>query len=152
MWRPVLTKVAAFRGTPTGDLDEAVEARVARQMVLREGDRTFAFVVQESALWARLGDATMMAEQLRHLIAIMDLHRVSLGVIPADARRDLWPVEGFWMFDGDRVAVETVSAWITITQPAEIALYSVAFEELAALSATGDAARAIIRRLIGELG
>lgn len=147
----VLSKVAAFRATPTTDLEQAVAARVVRQKVLCEGGRTFAFVLEESALWARLGGRATMAGQLAHLLEVMAWPRVSLGVIPAAADRNLWPVEGFWMFDDDRVAVETVSAWITVTQSAETALYNAAFGELAGLAAYGDEARAIVTGLLRHL-
>ncbi|WP_067449890.1 helix-turn-helix domain-containing protein [Actinomadura macra] len=145
--RAVLTTVGSFRNSPTADLDDAVDARIARQRVLREGDHRFAFLVEESALWSRLGGAEVLADQLAHLLRITRLPTVSFGVIPADAERRLWPVEGFWMFDKERVSVETVSGWLTITQPAEIALYASAFEELAQPAAHGAAARELITRV-----
>lgn len=147
----VLSKVAAFRTTPAADLEQAIAARVARQKVLREGEHTFAFVLEESALWARLAGGGAMREQVAHLLEVMAWPRISLGIIPAAAERSLWPVEGFWMFDDERVAIETVSAWITVTQSTEIALYAAAFDELAALAAYGDPARAIITALLQRL-
>lgn len=149
--RAVLAKVGSFRGSPTGDLDEAVAARVARQRVLRKGGHRFAFLVEESALWARLGGAGVLADQLAHLLGLSGLPRVSLGVIPADIDRELWPVEGFWMFDQERVSVETVSGWLTITQPAEIAQYAAAFEEFAELAVYGAEARQLISRIRNTL-
>ncbi|CNF11561.1 Uncharacterised protein [Mycobacterium tuberculosis] len=145
--RAVLTKVGSFRGSPTADLDEAVAARIARQRILREGDHRFAFIVEESALWTRIGGAEVLADQLTHLLRVMRLPSVSLGVVPADADRGLWPVEGFWMFGTERVSVETVSGWLTVTQPAEIARYATAFEEFAELAVHGPAARALITKV-----
>jgi hypothetical protein len=107
--------------------------------------------MEESALWARLGGRAVMADQLRHLLEMITLPRVSLGVIPADADRRLWPVEGFWMFDDERVAVELVSAWVTITQPAEIVLYAETFDELAALAVYGKTARELITKALHAL-
>ncbi|MFI0448216.1 helix-turn-helix domain-containing protein [Actinomadura sp. 6N118] len=144
--RAVLTKVGSFRDVPTSDLDEAVAARIARQRVLRQGARRFAFILEESAIWTRLGGAEVAHYQLGHLLQVMTLPSVSLGIIPADADRELWPVEGFWMFDRERVTVETVSGWLTITQPAEVAQYAAAFEEFAELAAYGAAARALITK------
>jgi transcriptional regulator with XRE-family HTH domain len=145
--RAVLAKVSSFRGIPAKDLEEAVAARIGRQRVLREGDHRFAFLVEESALWVRLGGVEVMGDQFAHLFQVMSLPSVSFGVIPADAERDLWPAEGFWMFDEERVAVETVSAWLTIMQPAEIALYASAFEEFAKLAVYGAVARELIARV-----
>ncbi len=149
--RAVLTKVGSFRSSPTGDLDAAVAARIARQHVLRDGDHRFAFLVEESALWVRLGGSEVLAEQLAHLLELIGLPRVSLGVIPSDADRELWPVEGFWMFDQERVSVETVSGWLTITQPGEISQYAAVFEEFAELAAYGAKARRVISNIRNTL-
>lgn len=35
----------------------------------------------------------------------------------------MWPVEGLWIFDEERVLVELVTAEITVTQPREIVQY-----------------------------
>lgn len=148
----VLTRIGSFRGIPTADLDAAVTARIARQRVLREGDHRFAFLVEESALWVRLGGAEVLADQLAHLLQVMRLPSVSLGVIPADVDRDAWPVEGFWMFDQERVSVETVTGRLTITQPAEIAQYAATFVEFTELAVAGAAARELITRVRDALG
>jgi transcriptional regulator with XRE-family HTH domain len=149
--RAILTKVGSFRGSPTADLDEAVAARIERQLILREGDHRFAFLVEESALWTRLGGTEVLADQLAYLLQVKKSPRVSLGVIPADTDRELWPVEGFWMFDRERVSVETVSGWLTITQPTEIAQYASAFEEFAGLASYGAAARELIANVRDRL-
>ncbi|MBT2210327.1 helix-turn-helix transcriptional regulator [Actinomadura sp. NEAU-AAG7] len=149
--RAILAKVGSFRDVPTTDLDEAVAARIARQRVLREGAHRFAFLMEESAIWTRLGGTEVAREQLADLQQVMTLPSVSLGIIPADAHRELWPVEGFWMFDRERVTVETVSGWLTITQPAEIVQYEAVFEEFAGLAAYGSAARELLQKAQNHL-
>ncbi|MEV4670111.1 helix-turn-helix transcriptional regulator [Actinomadura sp. NPDC049382] len=145
--RALLSKIGAFRGTPPADLDDAVAARIARQRVLSEGDHRFAFLMEESALWVRLGGAEVLADQLAHLLQVAKLPSVSLGVIPAAADREFWPVEGFWMFDRERVSVETVTGRLTITRPIEIAQYAAAFMELTGSAVTGAAAHELITRV-----
>ncbi|MEU5880884.1 helix-turn-helix transcriptional regulator [Spirillospora sp. NPDC047279] len=149
--RAVLTKVGSFRNVPSADLDEAVAARISRQRVLHQGAHRFAFLLEESAIWTRLGGAEVARDQLARLEHVTTLPSVSLGIIPADVDREHWPVEGFWMFDQDRVTVETVSGWLTITQPAEIAQYAAVFEEFAELAVYGAAARAQLAKTANRL-
>src|SRR5438270_382096 len=109
-------------------------------------------VGQEAALRAGIGGAEMMAGQLGHLITVASLPNVSLGILPDRADRDAaWPVESFWIFDDEQVAVELVSGYLTVTQPREIAMYAQVFAELAELAVYGAAARSLIMAAIGSL-
>ena len=55
------------------------------------------------------------------------------------------------MFDETRVQVETVSAGLDITQPAEISLYAQVFDLLQRSAVYGRGARELIRRAVGDL-
>lgn len=134
------------------DVAEAVAARMERQRVLYEGDRRFAFLVEESVLWAGIGGAEVMSGQLGHLISVASLPNVSLGVVPMTPDRERWPAEGFWIYDAAQVNVELISGYLTITQPSEVAMYADTFAELAALAVYGAPARALIASALGALG
>ncbi|MEU6475393.1 helix-turn-helix transcriptional regulator [Streptomyces sp. NPDC047017] len=133
------------------DVAEAVAARMERQRVLHEGDRRFAFLVEESVLRAGIGGAEVMAAQLGHLVSVASLPHVSLGVVPMRADRERWPAEGFWIYDTAQVNVELISGYLTITQPSEIAMYAETFAELAALAVYGANARALIAKAMERL-
>ncbi len=64
----------------------------------------------------------------------------------------MWPVEGFWIFDEERVLVELVTAEITVTQPREITQYERTFSALAELAVYGVSARRLITTAIDALG
>jgi hypothetical protein len=137
------------------DIDEAVEVRIQRQRVLVEGEHTFAILVEAAVLYNGIGGHRTMAEQLRHLLTVSKLPSVSLGVVPFQPDRVLRPVEGFWIFDDERVTVELVSGWLTLTHPKQIALYVQAFESLAAQAVYGQEAQTAITAAtdpIRELG
>lgn len=134
------------------DVDEAVKARMDRQRILIEGDRTFAFLVEESVLRCGIGGTEVMAGQLGHLITVSSLPNVSVGVVPMRPDRACWPVEGFWIFDSAEVNVELVSGFLTITQPREVISYSQTFAELAESAVYGSPARALITLAIDALG
>jgi len=74
----------------------------------------------------------------------MSLPSVSLGVIPHTARRGVWPLETFTVFDSARVHVELLSAQVTVVAPGEVGLYERAFAEQARAAVFGRAARRVI--------
>jgi transcriptional regulator with XRE-family HTH domain len=133
------------------DVAEAVAARMERQRVLYEGDRRFAFLVEESVLRTGIGGAEVMAGQLGHLVSIASLPNVSVGVVPMLPDRERWPAEGFWIYDTAQVNVELISGYLTITQPSEVAMYADTFAELAALAVYGANARALITSALDAL-
>ncbi|MEV0127258.1 helix-turn-helix transcriptional regulator [Dactylosporangium sp. NPDC050688] len=148
--RARMRRIIEFNGIPD-DLENAVRARMDRQRVVHAGDHTFAVVLEENALHARIGDTDMMAAQLAHLITVAVLPNVSVGVIPRDADRTMWASPGFWIYDDERVIVETPSAQLTVTQPREVAVYARWFVELSSMAVVGSAARRIITDAITAL-
>ncbi|MFF1646844.1 helix-turn-helix domain-containing protein [Streptomyces sp. NPDC058240] len=134
------------------DVADAVGARMERQRVLYEGDRRFAFLVEESVLRSGIGGADVMTGQLGHLISIASLPNVSLGVVPMRPDRERWPAEGFWIYDAAQVNVELISGYLTLTQPSEVAMYAETFAELSALALYGAPARALITSAMDTLG
>ncbi|MFB7355973.1 helix-turn-helix domain-containing protein [Streptomyces gardneri] len=147
----LLTSITRFQGTPD-DVTEAVAARVARSRFLYEGTHRYAVLMEEWVLRSRIGNVPAMAGQLRHLLTMMPLASLSLGIIPFTAERTVWPLEAFYLYDDRRVAVETLTARIAVTQPRELGDYAQAFEELSRLAVYGDNARALITAAIDALG
>ncbi|MFE0043321.1 helix-turn-helix domain-containing protein [Streptomyces albireticuli] len=148
--RALMSSITEFQGTPD-DVEEAVAARLERSRLLVGGSRRFSVLIEEWVLRARLGDAATMAGQLGHLLAVMPLPSVSLGIIPLTTARQVWPLEAFYMFDDSLVSVETLSAFVNITSPGEVALYGKAFARLQETAVYGVQARACITRAIDAL-
>ncbi|MHA5048789.1 helix-turn-helix domain-containing protein [Streptomyces sp. SD15] len=140
------------RRVEVDDVSEAVVVRMERQRVLYEGDRRFAFLVEESVLRNGLCGADAMIGQLGHLLTVGSMPNVSLGVVPMGPDRSRMPVEGFWIFDTEQVNVELVSGHLTITQPSEVSAYADTFAELADLAVYGGSARALITAAMDSLG
>ncbi|WP_395295880.1 helix-turn-helix domain-containing protein [Kitasatospora hibisci] len=140
------------RRVAVDDVEAAVEARMERQRVLREGDRRFAFLVEESVLRSSLGGPDVLRGQLDHLLTVGTRPNVSLGVVPMSPDRLRMPVEGFWIYDTAQVNVELVSGYLTISQPSEITLYEQAFSELATQAVHGPEAWALIAAAAAALG
>ncbi|MCP3820495.1 helix-turn-helix transcriptional regulator [Streptomyces sp. A3M-1-3] len=147
----LLRSITEFQGTPD-DVSDAVRARLDRSRVVREGDHRFALLLEETVLYYRVSDDEAMAGQLGYLLSVMAQPNVSLGVIPFEARRTVWPLEAFYAFDDAQVAVETLTAEINVTAPGEIRTYLKAFGELSRIAVHGSEARARITRAIDSLG
>ncbi|MFJ9953559.1 helix-turn-helix domain-containing protein [Kitasatospora sp. NPDC091207] len=147
----LMRSITEFQETPD-DVAEAVAARVARGRFLHEGRHRFAVLMEEWVLRSRIGDAATMAGQLGHLLAVMPLASLSLGVIPFTAKRGIWPLEAFYLYDDRHAVVETLTAEVNVTQPREVADYIRAFAELQRLAVHGAQARALITSAIAALG
>lgn len=134
------------------DIDAAVAVRMERQRFLYEGNHVYAVLMEQTALWSGVGGADVTAGQLGHLVTVSSLPSVRLGIIPTRPDREVaWPIEGFWMFDDNEVAVELVSGHLTVTQPREIEMYAQAFAELSSIAVFGVRARSLIASAISAL-
>jgi Domain of unknown function (DUF5753) len=139
-----------FYGIPD-DVEQSIEARLARQDALTEGILRLHIVIGEQALKTRLGGAEIMQGQLGRVLEASTLPRLRLGIIPSTAVHEVWPIHGFWLFDQRIVRVETYTAELTINQPREIALYAKAFEGLSRSAVYGQEARTLITQALNDL-
>jgi transcriptional regulator with XRE-family HTH domain len=133
------------------DHDTATATRMQRQRVLRSGSHQFIVLLAEQVLQCRIGSAEIMIEQLDRLLASMSMPNVLLGILPATAGLGAHTQTAFWIFDDDLVKVETLTAALDITRPAEIVVYATAFAQMRQAAAYGDTARKLILRARDEL-
>ncbi|MFI9168799.1 helix-turn-helix domain-containing protein [Streptomyces lincolnensis] len=149
--RGLMSSISRFRDIPD-DVADAVAARLERSRIIHEPGHRFVMVIEEPALYYRLGDQDAMAAQLGYLLTAGALPSVSLGIIPSATQvRPMWPLELFHVYDETLVSVELLAARVQVTQPSEIALYVKAFEELRSLAVYGAGARSLILRAIEAL-
>ncbi|MFF2385167.1 helix-turn-helix domain-containing protein [Streptomyces sp. NPDC058108] len=133
------------------DTDAAVNARMRRQEVLYAGDKTFRVLVWEGALHALVGPAEVMAGQLDRLIGLIGLPQISLSIVPLGARLKLSPKHGFWIFDEERVVVETISTEFTLESAEDVNLYGRVWDRLEESAVHGQQARRLIGRARASL-
>ncbi|MEV6928114.1 helix-turn-helix transcriptional regulator [Dactylosporangium sp. NPDC051485] len=143
-WRTVMS-------LPEDDTEAANAIRMDRQRILRLGQRRFIFLLAEQVLYSRVPSAPAMLDQLDRLAEVMNLPRVSLGLIPAAAGLDGHSQTSFWIFDDSLVQVETLTTGLDITRPEEIELYAAAFERMRGTAVFGRHAKALIGRARDEL-
>lgn len=144
--RAVFRKLAAIKGAPD-DADEAVAVRMQRQAVLYDSAKRIDLLVAEAALRSPIAPRDVMAAQYDRLIALLGVSNVRFGIVPLDVELPLPMLHGVWILD-DFVSVETLNTEIATRDPDDVKLYNDAFDELWKVAAEGDAARAILSRLL----
>jgi hypothetical protein len=147
--RQMLAFWYAFLDAPD-DTDATVTMKAARTAVALTPAKRIAVVLGEQALRTRRGTPEEHADQLVHLLSAMRLPFVSVGVIPAGARRQAIATIGFWIFDDNAVALETPTAAVKVVRPKEIALYAELFDRLRREAVHGDPARRLVTEVLAE--
>ncbi|GAA3755036.1 helix-turn-helix domain-containing protein [Salinactinospora qingdaonensis] len=128
------------------DLDNAVRARMRRQSILNEPHPICHILIWEPVLRMRLCPADVMVEQVDRIAESIKRSRLDIGILPTDAELDVVPSHGFWIFDEDRVLVETVSAELCLTDRDAIAPYRQVFTKLSRVALRGVAAQRLVVR------
>ncbi|MGW3656484.1 helix-turn-helix domain-containing protein [Streptomyces sp. NPDC005151] len=128
------------------DTEDAVRARMRRQDVLYESGKTFRVLLWEAALHVMLCAPEAMAGQLDRLAGLIGRDNVELGVIPLGAPAATTMKHGFWIFDEQRVTVETVSVELRLDGAQDIELYQRVWDRLNEAASYGAAAHRLIAR------
>jgi transcriptional regulator with XRE-family HTH domain len=97
-----------------GDIDADVRARMRRQEILYQPDKTLRFVICEPALRWRVGPLPVVLGQLDRLASLMDLPNLEIGLIPWSTEATVLHYTGFQIFgepgqDEMVVSVETLT-------------------------------------------
>jgi hypothetical protein len=134
------------------DLRAAVAERMDRQTLLNRTDARWMFILEEWVLWLHPWSVELQIDQLHHLLRVREHPTVSIGIIPADApRQGIHPAETFDITDTELVNIELVSGYLSITDPAEIAMYQSTWDQLSSLAVFGQPSVAFIERAMGTL-
>jgi transcriptional regulator with XRE-family HTH domain len=140
--RAILTQCISFLGT-TDDVEAAVEARMRRQRILHIGRHRISILLGEQALHTTVGNDDVMMAELEYLATVIGSPRLSLGIVPQDAKF-IYTTTCFVLYDRRQAMIETISAELSVTTPAELAYYEKTWAALHRQAVYGDEARARI--------
>ncbi|MEV0115893.1 helix-turn-helix transcriptional regulator [Streptomyces sp. NPDC050844] len=143
--RHLLIGNADLMNTPR-DTEAAVAARKKRQEVLYEVDKTFRVLVWEGVLHALVCPPEVMVGQLDRLMSLIGMTSVSFGLVPFGAQLGISPKHGFWIFDEERVIVETVNTELQMESAEDVALYGRVWDRLNEAAVYGARARHLLAR------
>ncbi|GGJ88083.1 transcriptional regulator [Streptomyces camponoticapitis] len=147
------------RVTPEQDHDEIprlVDVRMRRQELLTGSNAPdFWAVVHQSALMHVIGSGQVMAEQLERMLDIGRRRNVTVQVLPYDA--GAYPTTGPFTVlgfpeqeDPDVVYREGLTDSIYLELPADVSVYTKAFDHLRALALSPQQSAALIRAALEE--
>ncbi|MFJ6934454.1 helix-turn-helix domain-containing protein [Streptomyces sp. NPDC101132] len=128
------------------DTEAAVAARMRRQEVLYEPGKLFRVLLWEAALHVLVCPREVMAGQLDRLVGLIGMSTVELGIVPLGAPLPLTPKHGFWIFDEQRVIVETVNTELSYDSADDLALYTRVWDGLHSAAVHGPQAHRLIAR------
>ncbi|MFJ5548531.1 helix-turn-helix domain-containing protein [Streptomyces sp. NPDC093225] len=153
----------ALPETAQADIDKRVQVRMRRQERVSDSEnetergplRLWA-VIDEAALLRRVGDAQVMANQLRHLIEQSELPHVTVQVMPFSMGAHPG-VNGQYAIlefpdaaDSTVVYIEGVTSDLYLEKANDVQKYSVMYEHLRAQALNVEQTRAFIAKTIQE--
>lgn len=147
-----LARALSLTGVSDSYVQQTIDQRLYRQKRVREGDLMLDVVQPESVLHMRVGDAAVMAEQLRTVAELAALPNVNLRIItfaagPYPARR----FDGFVTMDHPwgtpRVHIEGYGGGRVITDSDEIAYFTEVFDHATRIALPSGKSRDFVERL-----
>lgn len=144
------------------DVRQRVELRMGRQRILDRADDPVRLwtVLDESVLYRKRGDATVMHAQLAHLLEMSERPRIDIQVLPLDAGAHIAQHGGTFTIMkfppdmlGDPGVVYQEIAWtgLYIEEPVEVNMYERALARVHSLAATPEDSQKIIQRAMKEV-
>ena len=150
--RHIISSYSRVEPVPPGMVGRMVKVRMRRQQVLDREGLQISVVLDESVLKRRIGDESVMYEQLQRLVQEADRPNLTLQVLPLAAQHTVFG-ESFVIFgfgaDSDAMLQEVVStehlkSGFTLEGERETYLHRIAFQMLAEAALDPVASRALI--------
>jgi transcriptional regulator with XRE-family HTH domain len=150
--RHIITSYSRVEPMPPGMIGRMVKVRMRRQQVLNREDLQLSVVLDESVLRRRIGDESVMYEQLQRLLQEADRPNLTLRILPLNAQHTVFG-ESFVIFgfrdDSDAmlhdvVITEQLKSSVTVEGERETHLHRIAFHALSDAALDAAASRALI--------
>jgi transcriptional regulator with XRE-family HTH domain len=150
--RHIISSLSRIEPIPPGMIGRIVAVRMRRQQVLERDGLQLSVVLDESVLKRRIGDESVMYEQLHRLAREAEKPNVNVQVLPLDAQHSVFG-ESFVIFgfavDGNAitqevVSTETMKGGFILEAERETYLHRIAFQVLADAALDPAASRDLI--------
>ena len=150
--RHIIGSYSRVEPVAPGMIGRLVRVRMQRQQVLDREGLQLTVVLDESVLQRRIGDDSVMYEQLQRLVQEADRPNLTLQILPLNAQHTVFG-ESFVIFgfgeDSDAMLQDVVStehlrSGFTLEGERETYLHRIAFQMLAQASLDPAASRALI--------
>lgn len=143
---------ALFRSAkaPAQSIQAGLAARLARQRILDDelSTRRFVLLTTEGALGWAAGPPELMIEQVERIVAATYRRNARVGIVPFGRTARVFPLHSWDLYDQRAVIVGTETATAILTEARDVSAYVELTDEIEALAAYGDEARAVLNRVI----
>lgn len=120
--------------------------RRTQKAVLDDPGREVHLIVCEAALRWGVGTATVMVDQVRHLVEMSERPPLRLGIVPIDVVHPIAPPRTFYVYDTHTASVST-DLGVTFVGEVEASGFLGHHAELSELATYGDESRAVLMRI-----
>jgi transcriptional regulator with XRE-family HTH domain len=150
--RHVISSYSRIEPMPPGMIGRMVKVRMRRQQVLDREGLELSVVLDESVLKRRIGDDSVMYEQLQRLLREADRPNLTLRILPLNAQHTVFG-ESFVIFGfrddtdemlHDVVITEHLRSSVTLEGERETYLHRIAFQSLSDAALDPVQSRALI--------
>jgi transcriptional regulator with XRE-family HTH domain len=150
--RHIIGSYSRVEPVAPGMIGRLVRIRMRRQQVLSRDGLELSVVLDESVLKRRIGDDSVMYDQLQRLVKEADRPNLTLQVLPLDAQHSVFG-ESFVIFSfgqdadamlQDVVSTEHLRSGFTLEGERDTYLHRIAFQMLSEASLDPAASRALI--------
>jgi transcriptional regulator with XRE-family HTH domain len=150
--RHIIGSYSRVEPVAPGMVGRLVRVRLRRQQVLSRDGLELSVVLDESVLKRRIGDESVMYDQLQRLVKEADRPNLTLQVLPLDAQHSVFG-ESFVIFSfgqdadamlQDVVSTEHLRSGFTLEGERDTYLHRIAFQMLSEASLDPVASRALI--------
>ena len=158
--RHIISSYSRVEPVAPGMIGRMVRVRMRRQQVLDREDLQLTVVLDESILKRRVGDDTVMYEQLQRLVREADRPNLTLHILPLDVQHRVFG-ESFVIFGfgtdedamlQDVVSTEHLRTGFSLEGERETYLHRIAFQMLADASLDPAASRALLLQTAEQHG
>jgi transcriptional regulator with XRE-family HTH domain len=149
--RHIISSYTRVEPVPPGMVDRLVKVRMRRQQVL-DRELSLSVVLDESVLKRRVGDESVMYEQLQQLAGAADRSNLTLQILPLDAQHTIFG-ESFVIFSfgphsdamlHDVVSAEHLRTGFSVEGERDTYLHRIAFQMIVDNSLDSAASKALI--------
>ena len=145
--RHIVSSYSRVEPMPPGMIGRMVSVRMRRQQVLNREGLHLSVVLDESVLRRRIGDESVMYDQLQRLVQEADRPNLTLQILPLSAQHMVFG-ESFVVFgfrdDHDVVITEQLRNSVTLEGERETYLHRIAFQSLSEAALDPAESRALI--------
>jgi len=150
--RQIISSYSRVEPVAPGMIGRMVRVRMQRQQILDREELELSMVLDESVLQRRIGDESVMYEQLLHLAREAERPNLTVQILPLDTKHTVFG-ESFVIFGfgedseamlQDVVSTEHLKSGFTLEGERETYLHRIAFQMLAQASLDPAASRELI--------